>query len=185
MDWLQWRGVFIAGVGLFWLGYIVLQTKTTNQLQIWGFKASGFKQTMLFLAPFVLISMMVSMVYANFHNKLFFTWHLLPILFLYPLWGIIQQFLMLGIISQNVHTLFNKRVNRYVIILIVSALFSIIHYPNYFLMIFSFFLEIVFITVYFTWKNLWAIGIAHGWIATFILFYILERNLWLELFAGY
>ncbi|MBI9065236.1 MAG: CPBP family intramembrane metalloprotease [Marinilabiliaceae bacterium] len=185
MDWLQWRSVFIAGACLFWLVYILLQNRSTNKLHLWGFKSSGFKQTLLFLAPIVLLCIVVSMLYASFRNKLYFTWHLLPILILYPLWGIIQQFLMLGIISQNLHTLFNKHVNRYVVILLVSTLFSLIHYPDYFLMLFSFLLEIVFISVYFKWKNLWAIGITHGWIATFILFYVSDRHLWLELFAGY
>jgi hypothetical protein len=41
-------------------------------------------------------------------------------------------------------------------------------------------MEVVFIIVYIKWRNLWAMGIAHGWIATFILYFVLERDLWAE-----
>lgn len=185
MDWLEWRGVFISVVCLFWLVYIVWQVRTPDKLHLWGFQSSGFKSSMFILIPLTLLCLVVALLYASFRDQLNFSWHILPILVLYPVWGIVQQFLMLGIISQNLHTLFSKHVHRYVVILLVSTLFSLVHYPDYFLMIFTFFLEMVFISVYFTWKNLWTIGIAHGWIGTLILFYILDRNLWLELFSGY
>jgi uncharacterized protein len=185
MDWLQWRAVYITGICLFWFGYVLFQVKSDDQLNLWGFRASGFKKSLFLLTPVIFAGIVVPLVYAGFKNNLVFTWHIIPVLFLYPVWGIIQQFLMLGIILQNLLTLFDKRVNRYVIVLIVSALFSLIHYTSFFLMIFTFFMEILFIIVYLKWKNLWAIGIAHGWIASFLLFYVLERNLWQELFSGY
>ena len=108
-----------------------------------------------------------------------------PILILYPMWGIIQQYLMLGIVTNGLLTIFQEKKYRYVIIFLVSFFFSLIHSPSYFLMIFTFFMELVFITVYFKWRNLWAIGIAHGWIAIFLLYYVLERDLWTELFQWF
>jgi hypothetical protein len=42
MDWLQWRGVFIAGICLFWLGYVIFQFRTKNQLHLWGFGVQRF-----------------------------------------------------------------------------------------------------------------------------------------------
>jgi hypothetical protein len=140
---------------------------------------------MVLLAPLIALVLLVSVVYADIHHQLIITWHILPVLLLYPIWGIIQQFLMLGIISEHVNSLFHKKANRYLHLLTVSAFFSLIHYPDIFLMLFTFFLEIVFLALYLKWKNLWAIGISHGVIATFLLMFVLERNLWLELFSGY
>jgi hypothetical protein len=184
MDWLQWRGVYIAGICIFWLGYVIIQVKNNrNQLEIWGFRKTGFRQSLVFLLPFIALVTLGCLVFSGFKGSMFFSWHILPVLALYPLWGLIQQFLMLGVISQNLRSLFVTKVNHFVIIIIVSALFSLIHYPSFFLMVVTFFLEMLFITVYFKWKNLWAIGIAHGWVATFLLFYVSERNLWQELFV--
>jgi uncharacterized membrane protein (DUF485 family) len=52
-------------------------------------------------------------------------------------------------------------------------------------MAFTFAMEVIFLTVYFKWRNLWAIGLAHGWIATFLIYYVLDRDLWTELFAWF
>jgi uncharacterized protein len=184
MDWLDWRAFYITGIFLFWLGYIYYRVKSNRDtLKHWGFKKEYFKQTLLYLAPLVFIASVVSVLYSLFNKSLSFSWYFILVLILYPLWGIIQQFMMLGIISHNLVTITGGKMNRYLIIFLVSTLFSLIHYPSFFLMIFTFFLEVVFITVYLKWRNLWAIGIAHGWIATFILYYVLDRNLWSELFS--
>lgn len=184
MDWLQWRGIYITGICLFWLGYVLFQVRNNkDQLKLWGFSKYNFKSSLLFLSPFIAVSILGCIGYAGLKNNLNISWHILPILLLYPLWGIIQQFLMLGIISQNLSAILNLKLNRFVVIVIVSALFSMIHYPSTILMIFTFFMEVLFISVYFKWRNLWTIGIAHGWIATFLLFYVLDRNLWVELFS--
>jgi len=183
MDWLQWRGVYIAGICIFWLGYVVIRIRNNKeQPGLWGFRREGFRPSMFFLIPFIVISILGCLLYAGFNNNLFFSWRIVPVLALYPLWGIIQQFLMLGIISQNLGRLDSMKGKRVGIVLIVSALFSLMHFPDFFLVLFTFCLEILFITVYFKWKNLWAIGMAHGWIATFLLYYVLERSLWQELF---
>ena len=183
MDWLMMRAFYIAGISLFWLIYIFYRFSVNrNILSFWGFKKEFLKKTIIFLSPLVFLSIIVSILYGYFKNGLLITWSIIPILILYPMWGIIQQYLMLGIISQSLLTILEAERKRFVIIFLVSFFFGLIHYPTYFLMIFTFIMEVVFITVYFKWRNLWAIGIAHGWIATFLLYYVLERDLWTELF---
>ena len=180
------RAFYIAGICLFWIAYIFYRVSVNNNiLSFWGFKREFFKQTMLSLLPFVILSITVSILYGHFNNGLFITWHIIPIFILYPLWGIIQQYLMLGIISNSLLSIFEVKLNRYITIFLVSFLFGLIHYPSFFLMIFTFIMELVFITVYFRWRNLWAIGIAHGWIASFLLYFVLERDLWTELFKWF
>ena len=184
MDCLQWHVFYITGIVLFWLAYILYRIKSDREtLILWGFKKEHFKQSMLYLAPLIFITGIASVLYGSMNNGLSFSWNIILILLLYPLWGLIQQFMMLGIISQNLANATEGKMNRYLIIFMVSALFSMVHFPSFFLMIFTFFLEVVFVTVYLKWKNLWAIGIAHGWMATFILYYVLDRNLWSELFS--
>ena len=184
MDWLNWSVFYICGIVLFWMAYILYRVKSNREtLIVWGFKKEDFKPSLLYLAPLMFITGIVSVLYGSMNESLSFSWYFILVLLLYPLWGLIQQFMMLGIISQNLASATEGKMNRYLIIFLVSALFSMVHYPSFFLMIFTFFLEVVFVKVYLKWRNLWAIGIAHGWIATFILYYVLDRNLWSELFS--
>lgn len=186
MDWLNWRAFYMVGVCLLWLGYILFRLKTNREyLTIWGFKKEYFKQTIIYLAPLIFISIIVSVLYSYYHKSLSFSWHFILVFFLYPFWGIIQQFMMLGIISQNLIAITEEKMSSFLVIFFVSILFCLVHYPSFILMGFTFFLEIVFITVYLKWRNLWAIGIAHGWIATFILYFILGRDLWAELLGRF
>jgi Type II CAAX prenyl endopeptidase Rce1-like len=186
MDWLNWSVFYITGMVLFWSVYILYRVKSNRDILIlWGFKRAYFKQSMLYLAPLIFITGVVSVLYGSSIESLSFSWYFFLVLLLYPFWGLIQQFMMLSIISQNLYSVTEGKMNKYLIVFLVSVLFSLVHYPSFFLMIFTFFLEVVFITVYLKWRNLWAIGIAHGWIATFILYYVQDRNLWSELFSAF
>ncbi len=184
MDWLNWSVFYITGIVLFWIAYILYRVKSNREILIlWGFKKEYFKQSMLYLLPLIILAGIVSVLYSGINDSLTFSWYFILILLLYPFWGLIQQFMMLSIISQSLLSVSEGKMNRILIIFLVSALFSMVHYPSPFLMIFTFFLEVVFTMVYLKWRNLWAIGFAHGWIGTFILYYVLDRNLWSELFS--
>ena len=181
MDYFEMRAFYISGMFIFWLSYILFRYNSDKSvLKFWGFKKEGFRPSFTILLPFVFLTIAASLVYGYYTDNLLLNWHMLPILLLYPLWGIFQQFFMLSLVAQNL-----KGLNKIVILLITSSLFSLIHYPSLFLIIFTFFLELIFILVYFKWKNLWVLGIVHGWIASFLLFYVLGRDLWLELFAWF
>ena len=185
MDWFGLRAFCIVGISVFWAGNIYYRLRENGTiLHLWGFRKKHFYSTLLTLTPFMLISIIISLIYSHYSNHQLLTWHIIPIFLLYPLWGIIQQFLMLAIVFRYLTSSWEKKVNLNVIVLLVSALFSFIHYPSLFLMAFTFFMELAFIVVYLKWRNLWAIGIAHGWIATFLLYFVIERDLWLELING-
>jgi len=69
------------------------------------------------------------------------------------------------------------------IFLLTSMVFAWVHYPSLPLMVFTFFMELVFLTAYFKWRNLWALGLYHGWVASLLLFFVLGRDLWDELWT--
>ena len=186
MDWLNWRGAYLAVVFLFWLIYIYLQVKKNKEiLKLWGFKKEHFRQTILFLMPLIVLAIIAFVNLSSSSIRLTITWQFIIIFCLYPFWGILQQFIMLGIISNNIVTINKGKINTYLLIILIATLFSLIHYPSYFLMVFTFLLEAVFVIVYLKWRNLWAIGIAHGWIATFLLYFVMERDLWNELVSSF
>jgi len=183
MDWLGMRAFYITGTCFFWAWYVYYRyTHDQSILKYWGLRRSNFWKSWKILLPFVVISTGLTAAYAINNDIALANWHIIPVIILYPLWGLIQQFIFLGIIALNLQhfRIFSR--DRLLLFLAVSLVFSLIHYPYYLLMVFTLIMEIVFLYVYWKWRNLWAIGLAHGWTATFLLYYVLNRDLWKELF---
>lgn len=180
------RAFYISGACLFWLVYVILRYKSNNSiLRYWGFKKENFRKAFLLLLPFTMIGIFVIIIFGLVHNQYMLNWHIIPVFFLYPVWGLIQQFMIAGLIAGNLISINSIHFKNYQVVLLTSIVFSLVHYPYSFLMIFVFFMQLIFTLVYIIWRNLWALGLIHGWIATFLLYYTLERDLWLELFAWF
>lgn len=60
---------------------------------------------------------------------------------------------------------------------------AIAHYPFLLLIGATFLLALVYTTLYFRGRNLLALGIYHGWLATFFFYWVLGRDSWLEAFG--
>ncbi|MGM0528731.1 MAG: CPBP family glutamic-type intramembrane protease [Bacteroidota bacterium] len=187
MDWLNMVAFYITGICLFWISYIIYRyVHDRAVLKKWGFRKEGFKQTMVVLIPFIIICIASSIILGGANTSIsILNWRVIPVLFLYPLWGLFQQYIMLVLIADNLVELEKIELKKFPAIIITALLFSFVHYPSLFLMIFTFFMEVIFLLAWFRWKNLLALGLTHGVIATLLLFYVLERDLWIELFEWF
>jgi len=58
------------------------------------------------------------------------SWHVILILITYPIWGLIQQFLVIGLVAGNLQDLNGMTIRKSIIILSVAILFALIHYPH-------------------------------------------------------
>ena len=184
MDWLNLRAFYISAACIFWSVYIYKRYRGNKQiLQHWGFRKNNFNQTFLFIAPFALLMTAAIVWYGISYNAVFLNWHIIPVFIFYPAWGVIQQFLMLSLVAGNLRSITPVRLSKTQIILFTSLLFSMVHYPSLPLMVFTFFMELVFLAAYFKWRNLWALGLYHGWVASLLLFFVLGRDLWNELWT--
>ncbi|MFO8235221.1 MAG: hypothetical protein R6U04_07450 [Bacteroidales bacterium] len=182
MDWLGLRLFYILGISIFWVFFIYKQHKKyPSILNEWGFKKENFVKSFLFLLPFAVVLISGILLYGVIVNAEFMNWHIIPIFVLYPVWGIIQQFMMVGIIAKSLSYISKENYQQWYVIIFTSLIFALVHYPSIPLMIFAFVLEINFIWVYFKWPNLWSLGLFHGWIGGLFLFFVLKRDLWNEL----
>ncbi|WP_291855865.1 CPBP family glutamic-type intramembrane protease [Marinilabilia sp.] len=182
MDWLELRVFYIVSACLFWMIYILKRYQTDKQiLQDWGFHKSGFKKTFLFGIP--LAFLIIPGIILSQTNSSPLTWNLIPVLALYPFWGLIQQFLMISIIAGNLRSISSLKLKKNQVIIFVSFLFAMAHYPYWPLMVFTFAMEVVFIIAWLRWRNLLALGLLHGWLGGLFLYLVLERNLWNELWS--
>lgn len=184
MDWLNFRAFYIVAACVFWLIFIYKRYKTyPGILQEWGFRKKNLKLSFLWLLPFAVITIAGVIIYGVFYNAAFLNWHFLPVLIFYPLWGLFQQFMVAALIAGNLKKLPESKLSNAQAILFPSLLFALIHLPSVPLMIYVFVMELLFLIVYFKWNNLWALGLYHGVVSSFYLFFVLGRDLFRELWT--
>ncbi|MBL8896253.1 MAG: hypothetical protein JNM84_01435 [Planctomycetes bacterium] len=87
--------------------------------------------------------------------------HALFCLLLYPLWGLIQQ----------------------VLVLVGALVFGAVHLPALLLTVGTTLLALLYVPQFLRDRNVGPLGVAHGWIGTFFYLWVLERDPWLELFG--
>jgi hypothetical protein len=186
MDWLNMRAFFIIGVCFFWLSYIYYRHRIDKSvLAKWGISRNNLLKSLFLLLPFVVLTIILSIIYGKNTGTSVKIWHLLPVLALYPVWGTFQQFIVIALIVQNLYHRKTSNFRKLFLVFIGALFFSLIHSPDFLLMSFSFFMEILFILVFLKDKNLWALGLAHGLVATFFIYFVQGRDLWIELFSWF
>lgn len=185
MDLLEWRFPFIATVIIGWSVYVIYRRKEIKGIYTyWGLTKDNFKQATLKVLPFGLISVLACYVTGYFLGTINWTWHILPILILYPLWGTIQQLLTMALVAGNLKDLKNRRINNFLIVIITAILFSVVHFPYYWLVLSTFLLALFYGYVYLKVRNLYVLGILHGWLGAFFFYTIVDRDPFVEVFGG-
>jgi hypothetical protein len=184
MDLLNHRLIYITAACLFWGGYIVYRSqKNKGIIAYWGLSDKKFKSTFIEFLPFAILCIAVFVFVGNTMGTNILNWSILPILLLYPLWGIIQQFVIIGLLARNLKDIENINIPDFLIILITALVFSSVHYPNKPLIVATFFLAIVYTGLYLRKRNLIVMGIYHGWLGAFFSYTILARDSWKEVFG--
>ena len=184
MDFLQWKLVFIILSTLGWAGYVIYRSKKSEGiLSHWGFRTDNFKQVLKMLMPFGILSVISFFSVGYFLGTINMTWHIIPILLLYPIWGVIQQFLVIGLVAGNLQDLKGQKLNDFLIILLTALLFGFIHYPYYWLILGTFILALVYGYIYLKARNVYVMGLFHGWLGGLFFYTVVGRDPWAEVFG--
>jgi uncharacterized protein len=181
--WLDLHQLFIAGACAFWVVFVAWRARSDSSvLSRWGFTRSGFGRSCKLLLPALVVAMACFVAVGSWTGNLLLHWHIALIALLYPAWGLVQQFLIVALVAGNLrrHTGASERL----LVLLTAAIFAIAHAPSLALSVAAFCLAIVTTTVHFRVRNLWALGLFHGWYATGLYFLALGQNPWQEVVAG-
>jgi len=84
--------------------------------------STHFKQPFKELFPIGLLFILAFILIENLLGTNILSWHIIPILLLYPIWGVIQQFLVVGLVAKNLDTLEGVNIPRVGIILFTGYL---------------------------------------------------------------
>lgn len=185
MDFLEWRLPFVATALSGWVIYILVQIKKNPELpKHWGFRTDNFKSVLKRVMPFAILALLLSVGIGYFRGTLNIHWHIIPILLIYPIWGTIQQFLIMALVAGNLQDLPNKPLGKAAIIVLSALLFGGIHYPHYWLILGTTMLALLYSSLYLKERNLYVLGLFHGWLGAVFYYTVLERDPFLEMFAG-
>ena len=184
MDFLNRRFQFILTAIVFWSAYIIYQShKNPGILKYWGFRIDNFKSVMKKVLPYGIIAIISFVCIGFYQQTINITWHIFPILILYPIWGIIQQFLLIALTAGNMQDFKGIHLPKGMIIIISSLLFAGIHYPFIWLVIGTFILAVFYGFIYLKERNIYVLGLFHGWLGGIFYYTVVGRDPFLETFG--
>lgn len=184
MDYLHWRLPFIVSAIVAWGAYVVVRRRRVpGILAYWGFSPATFKPALRLVLPFGVGAVVVCVLIGAYRETLNLSWHILPILLLYPIWGTVQQFLLIALTAGNLHELPAFRGRTFLVVLVAALLFGAIHYPFGWLMLGTFVLALFYGFVYLKERNLYVLGIFHGWLGAIFFYTVVGRDPFLEVFG--
>lgn len=181
-DWLGRRLTFVVGACLFWTGFVVVRAITdAADLGSWGFTSRNLGRGFKLLLPAAVLSGGAFAAYGVWTGNLLLGWHFALVCLVYPAWGLVQQFLIVALLAGNLKK--HSRIPEWGIVVITAFVFACAHLPSPPLVVASFVLALVTTKVYFRTRNLWPLGVFHGWYATCLYFLALGQDPWTAVIA--
>ena len=145
-------------------------------LNDWGLTipTTTFKITFFWCTIIGVIGVIGCVIYmAIFKTGLDFDYDLIIMFVLYPIWGVIQQFLIQAMIAIN---LTKAKFNYYLAIFLTAISFTLVHFPHIMLMIPTFLLGAGFTPIFLKYKCLYPLGIYHGWCGAVLYWLVLDED---------
>lgn len=176
-DWLGLALEYTVGAIAFWVIYVVLRHKANpTVLARWGFRREGMERAAIMSGAACAAGAAFCIGYALATGRGIVNWNLALILLLYPAWGLIQQFLLVALLADNVMALRRERTPEFVVVMFSALVFSAIHFPETDLMIATFFLGAATTLIFFHTRNIWTVGVLHGWFASLFYFLVMGHD---------
>ena len=183
MDWLNWRFIYVALAVIFWSVYVLKTYKKNPQALIrWGFTTHNFKTVAHKVLPFGIVAVGLFLILGTLRGTITLTWHIVPILITYPIWGVIQQYLVIALVGGNLQAGVTTSWQKWGAILITALLFSGVHYPNLWLMAGTFILGIFYGVLYLKHRNLYVFGLFHGWLGALFYYTVVGSDPFADIF---
>lgn len=161
-------------ISLMFAAYIVWRIRTSpGVLRIWGMRRDNLRPALIAHLGFVAIVGLVLFGLAPVIGS-----PTLPTTFwvsiaLYPAYGVAQQFALQNLLARNLQKIFSSGILTAVM---AAALFGLSHAPRLELVAMTFVAGVFLTLIYFRVPNLWAVGLAHGILATLAIYLVLGED---------
>jgi len=177
--------VYIAGAFVAWAAYVTFRIRQDRSiLQRWGFRLGGLRQTCLAAGGGTAVGAIGLAAFGIVVGTFRLHWHMLPLLALYPLWGLLQQFIVQAFVAGNLAAAPRPIGSMWLVTILTASLFCLAHVHDWELVVGTFAMGLVFTPIYLRWHNLWPLGVCHGWLGVLIYFWVLNVDPWVTTFGG-
>ena len=147
-----WGAVFIAGACLFWAAFIIVRARQDRGVfRRWGFRADNLLEASVLPAAVLVAGAGCLAALGCLRGTFRFPAHALLLFLVYPVWGVIQQFLMLGVVASNLERIDVLGRRKMLLVLIVALIFGLLHINREFnlrLVVATFLLELLIVPLY-------------------------------------
>jgi hypothetical protein len=179
--WLPLRSVDKIALGVGWLGYVLWRARSPGVLAGWGLQRAGLPATARAALVAFGLGAVACAAIGVARGTLVLDAHLFVLLLLYPFWGWIQQLLVLGIVVGNLERM---GVPRPFLLLTGGVGFAAVHAPDWPLCLGTMALGLVCCALFLRHRNLWPLGVLHGWLGALFYRFVLARDPWAELVSA-
>jgi hypothetical protein len=177
---LQWNSPntwFIVVACVFWGAYVAWNgLRDRSQFHRWGFRSDNLREAAVMPLLLLVVATVAMGIYALGRGQLALPIHAYLLFVLYPIWGLFQQFLVMGIAVQNMELFPSLARRPWLIVLIGATLFGAVHAPQLPVLVATFAIELLLIPHFMRFRNLWPLGIVHGWLGVFFYYWVLGRD---------
>lgn len=176
------KAYFIAVAAAFWVGFVVWRVwQERAWLRTWGFRRDNLAVAMWPCAAILVVGTGGLLAYGYVLGRLPLPWHFYVLLALYPLWGLVQQFLLQALLVRNLRAFIAPRGLR---IAAAAVLFGLTHVPDLPLVGLTILAGACWAVLYEWHPNLYPLAVCHGWLGGLAYFVVLGRDPWVEAFGG-
>jgi uncharacterized protein len=162
----------IAGWGLFLAGRV---RRDPALIERWGLRPTASLRPLVSrLAPLLLLLVGGGALVALARGRPLVPEYLWLSLLLYPLWGLIQQWLVQALLVDNVRALTGAGLPA--LLLLGGIGFGAIHLEHPLLVVATALMGAVYVALFQRWRNLWPLAACHGWLGSLFYPWILDLN---------
>lgn len=175
------KAPFIALAGIFWTGWVIVQLRRRPGIaRAWGFRRDTLPAAAIACGAIVLVGAAGMFAWGARAGRLPLPAHFWFVAPLYPVWGLIQQFLLNALLARNLAA----RLPAVIAVPVAALLFGAVHLPDAVLAGLTFLAALAWVPVWLAWPNLWVLGASHGLLGALAYYLVLGRDVWLELNRG-
>lgn len=186
VDVLHLKGLFIAAALIGWALYVALSVRRDSSLiSAWGLSRQGLAGAAIASGSVSGVGLLALGAVAVAQGSFRLHWHMLPLLVLYPAWGLAQQFIVQAVFVRPLCMGPRPLVPPCMVTGLAASLFGVVHLPNVTLTAVTFLLGLGFTPIYIRWRNLWPLAIFHGWLGVACYFWLLQRDPWVEVLGSW
>lgn len=175
---LHQKALFIALAGVTWIAWIVHRIRTPGIARAWGLRRDNLRKALLVNAVIIVVlgaSMIAFGLLRGRGAPSAGFWFLLA---LYPIYGVLQQLLLCGVLYGGLLTLTDSERRAHAI---AAVLFGLLHAPVPALGVLTLIAGTMWLFVFRKLPNVIALGLSHGWLAAIAYYFLLGRDPWEEL----